>query len=319
MLVVFLLVYCPYALNENEPDYLNAVSLALGLGVCLLHFCNFLVLWLRPQTIRRYPILKRFLRSSLLVDLKDLKGAGQHKLDLMTKNALNLLGKKEREGVLGTHFGRGLHNYSVSGDTVEKSGGFRWTWKRIFDNSAYSEHGLWFSDRLISSNIAQYIVCVYVLIIGISLSRNALENYDEEKAKEQVSDVTAKILDTAVDEGLLNYMLRNFTSVLGSYVQDSERNCTSSSLNDVFDSVCEFGNNSDVVCDPTASVDYLCAFAESTAGNETNLTSLDFTKQLGLLKASGFDVDTLNNTTRNFLDEAASASVDSLYPSSDYM
>jgi hypothetical protein len=160
---------------------------------------------------------------------------------------------------------------------------------------------------------------VYVLIAGIGLSRSALENYDEEGVKEQVSSVTAKILDTAVDEGLLNYMLRNFTSLLGSYVQGSERNCTSGSLKDIFDSVCKFGSNSDVVCDPAASVDYMCAFAESTAGNESSVTSLDFTKQLGLLKASGLDVDTLEHAMSIALDEAASASVDNLYPTSDYM
>ena len=85
-----------------------------------------------------------------MVDRKDLKRAGQVKINQMVKNALQVIGHEDDRRVLGSNFGRGLHNFSASGDEVEKVGGFRWTWRRMFDNSIFERYGIWFSDRLIS-------------------------------------------------------------------------------------------------------------------------------------------------------------------------
>lgn len=77
---------------------------------------------------------------------------------------------------------------------------------------------MWFSNRLISSNIAQYIVSLYILIAGISLTRNALENYDVERAKETISSVSDYVFDTTVDKEILKTILLDFTGLFGLFV-----------------------------------------------------------------------------------------------------
>jgi hypothetical protein len=322
MAITFLFFFIPYkAAGDVRGDgYLYRISLIVGSVACFLHLCNFIVLFVRPQTLRQYPGLKKALRGSLLVDLRDLKRASQHKVKLMTKNAMDLLGENDRGGVLSSHFGRGLHNFAVGGDAIENAGGFKWTWKRIFDNTVFAEYGLWFSTRLISSNIAQCIVSLYVLIAGISLTRNALENYDAERAKETISSVADYIFDTTVDEEILESILSNFTGLFGSFVDGDSFNCSRSLSygKDFFDSVCEVSDDEIITCDPNAGADYLCAFADF-AGNGTGGSEIGVTQKLALLQASGFDVVALQSTLQAALDHAANTSVDSLYPSSDYM
>jgi hypothetical protein len=131
-LAVFCLVVPVYRLKEDVRGkyYLDNTSLIFGAIVMLLHIFNFVVLFFRPETLTKYPIIKRIIRSSRLIDQKDLKKAAQNKINLMVKHALNVLNDSERDNILGSHFGRGLHNFAANVDTVEPSGGFRWTWRK---------------------------------------------------------------------------------------------------------------------------------------------------------------------------------------------
>lgn len=131
---VFVLVVPAYFSNSNvvrAKHLLDTASLVLGIIVMALHFFNFVVLFCRTQTIEKYPRLKRLLRSSRLVDRKDLKHAGQHKVNQIVKNALNIHSQNdERSKILGSHFARALHSFASNVDAVENDGGFRWTWRR---------------------------------------------------------------------------------------------------------------------------------------------------------------------------------------------
>jgi hypothetical protein len=77
----------------------------------------------------------------------------------------------------------------------------------------------------------------------------------------------------------------------------------------------EVSDDKVISCHPDADADYLCAFA----GNGTRGSEIGVTQKLALLQASGFDVVALQSTLQAALDDAAKTSVDSLYPSSDYM
>jgi hypothetical protein len=263
-----------------------------------------------------YPWLKRILRSSLFAGEKRLKHAGAHKIDLLTKNALSVLGERQRVGVLGTHFGRGLHNFAESGENRKMSGGFIWTWTRLLDGRHLRDYGIWFSSRLISSNIAQYCVCIYVLVAGIYLTRNVIENYDEEEAKATISRYTAFVVDTAVDEGVIDAVMVNVTSLIGSFVGDiidqDGFNCSGSDELSGLESACYFASDKEATysCDPDADINYLCMFAKIEAHDE---------QQMAVLQASGFDTNKLESVLRASLDAVGDSYVESLYPSADYM
>lgn len=132
LLAVFGLVVPVYRLSDQSrgEHYLDIASLLLGSIAMLLHLFNFVVLFFRPETLKKFPLIKRIVASSRLVSQKDLKHAAQNKISLMVKHALGVLDVNERGTILGSHFGRGLHNFAVNIDTVERMGGFKWTWQR---------------------------------------------------------------------------------------------------------------------------------------------------------------------------------------------
>jgi hypothetical protein len=131
-LAVSALVIPVYFLKEDVRGeyYLDNTSLIFGAFVMILHIFNFIVLCFRPETLMKYPFIKRVVRSSRLIDQKNLKKAAQIKINLMVKHALDVLGESQRENILGSHFGRGLHNFAANVDKMEPSGGFRWTWRK---------------------------------------------------------------------------------------------------------------------------------------------------------------------------------------------
>lgn len=309
MVFCFLIVAVPYIGREGDEVrgkyYLDNVSLILGLLACALHLCNFLVLTINVETIRGSRFLRWILRGSLLEAERDAKRGGAHKMGLLVQNAFAIVtggGENkpsedlDRRSVLRSHFGRGLERFANSGETLEKTGGFQWTWERIWDRRMSREYGLHYSSRLISSNIAQCIVSLYIIIAGINLTRNVLENFDEDDAKEVISATTRQMLDRAVDDDLLKGLLLNMTSIFSVFLASQSTpegifNCSDVSLNT-----------------------HMCKLVDSVVAK-----SASFEEQLDLYASAGLDVDSMHYEIGLALGEAAEASVDSLYPSSRYM
>jgi hypothetical protein len=63
--------------------------------------------------------------------------------------------------------------------------------EKLFNEELFTQEGIWLSARLISSNVAQFIVNVFVLISGINLSIQASEAYDKEQAKSTAGEYIA--------------------------------------------------------------------------------------------------------------------------------
>jgi hypothetical protein len=186
------------------------------------------------------------------------------------------------------------------------------------DNSVFEKHGIWFSDRLISGNIAQYIVCIYVLIAGIQFTISALENFTEENTKQAFSNYTSFVFNTSNDDGILDYLMANFTGSMGTYLNNEiGNNCSDPGIMnlDAVQSLCQ-SSTSNHSCDPNATTDRICSFAYAATDNQSRY---QLSEQLALLAASGFDVDGMEGAVQIALEEAAENSVDSLYPSSEYM
>lgn len=179
------------------------------------------------------------------------------------------------------------------------------------------EYGIWFSDRLLSGNIAQYIVCLYVLVAGIQFTVYALDNFSEENTKEAFVNYSGYVLNTASSEVILDDFMAYFTEIMGAYVSNYIGNCSDhGSVNmDTIQALCQSSSNNQS-CDTNATTDFLCSFAYAATTNESQH---NVSERLALLSASGFHVGSMGGAVRVALEEAAELSVDSLYPSSEYM
>jgi hypothetical protein len=74
LFVVVLLVVPVFNINGDVrgSGVLATASLLLGVSVMILHLFNFAVLFFLPHSIQKFPRLKKLLRSSRLVDRKNM-------------------------------------------------------------------------------------------------------------------------------------------------------------------------------------------------------------------------------------------------------
>jgi hypothetical protein len=214
----------------------------------------------------------------------------------------------------------------MRGEELEQTGGFEWTWRRIFNNTLLKELGVWFSPRLIASNITQYIVSIYLLLYGVQMTKLAKDNYDVDDARDAVTrGVTKYLFDSTVDEQLLEYVLSNWTGLMSGFISkhSDETGFGCADRNAGFDpgfleTACNFTSGEAFTCDKEAGIDYVCAFAD-LANTTVDEEGPSIQQAMGVLGASGFDVDTMEVTIRSALEQAASNTVGNLYPHSQYM
>jgi hypothetical protein len=320
MFVVAMIVLIPYGTSgvSSDDKYLGVTSLILGMITCSYHLSHMLSLLLPASWVKRYPRVMGWLVSSTINAERHVKHAAAHKLAIMTQNALDIVIVNDREHVMKTHFGQALHAYSTFGKKYEKIGGLIWCWKRIYSREAFKMDGLWISTRLIAANIAQYIVSLYTMLVGIRLTKHAADNYNIEAAKSYSQGILDRIMSRAVDEDLATGFSTDVSNLVGDFLWKAtvpgDLGCgnASQSAEEVAGSFCESVSGF-FQCDQTVDVNYLCPLVESVG-----LDGFD-SERLGFLNASGFDVDFLLQTAKANLQLAADDSVDSLYPSEKYM
>ncbi|KAL3903454.1 MAG: hypothetical protein SGILL_010439, partial [Bacillariaceae sp.] len=165
-------------------------------------------------------------------------------------------------------------------------------------------------------NIAQYIVCVYVLIAGIQFSRYLLEEYSKEGAKNYIHNLTENFFEPHDNQEVVDIFMSNMNYYVGSYLADSNNNCTESDIlsAEEVESLCDLDAGF-YACETSASSKYICTFAHAVSENSTQY---EIEHQLALLAGAGFNVSGLEESAIHALEEAADASVDSLYPSHEY-
>lgn len=202
-----------------------------------------------------------------------------------------------------------------------------WTWEKIFNGELFHQEGIWLSARLVSSNVAQFIVTIFVLVAGIRLSQTASEEYSKDQAKTTAAEYITLLFDTSVNSELSSNLVANISSHFSDFLYSTgqsgvlEGQCNSSvlqgDLGDLGQSTCDLIGGL-YECDSISSVDYLCALAQQT-GNATISSAEENLLNLGLLNASGLDVETILAASKAALHLAAESSVDSLYPAEKYM
>jgi len=245
----------------------------------------------------------------------------------MTKNAIAIAESKDEDAVVGSYFGQGLMRFSKKGG-YKKVGGFSWTWARIFDRTLFTEDGIWLSARLLSSNVAQFLVSVFVILAGTNLCLTAFREYDIERAKEVANEYIGLVFDTSVDQELVTNVVLEAAGQFSTFLsetQGSSFNGNQCSDHSLHQSVIWLGLEACTLeggfyqCDPSSNFDYLCSLAGQQASDFDTVNSQEQLINLGFLKASGLDVDAIVNTTTAAIQQAAESSIDSLYPAEAYM
>ena len=301
--------------------YLPTVSMVLGIVVCVLHLCHVIVLILPEnwmQWTRHSFLLEHSFGSGVVLAESNIKQAGAWKLNRMTANALDLAEHKDPDAVLETHFGQSLLAFSRAGKKFKEAGGFLWTWRRIFSGEAFRKEGIWLSARLLASNMAQFIVSLFVLIAGIGFTQRVNEHYDVDAAKNLAGDYMALLFNRSVSDELVEQLAANYSLILTEYISNSssyDETCATVSYANVSQAGCELVGGY-FTCDPEGSDSYICTLLDYSANSTSDVDGL---LALGLLNASGLDADRLVEASEAALQAAADASVDSLYPAQKYM
>ena len=316
-----------YEFQESDPDvkytaFLGAVFIFM---VILLHIVNMFVICLKPETIEKIPFINIVLGVALLGDVKDLKQGGQYKVNEMVNNALDMHSMEtDKNRVLSTHYAKGLHNYAASRDKTETVGGLAWSWRQIISNDMSKKHGIWFYDRLIASNITQYIICVFVLLFGIALTNEAGVNFNPENARETMSAYTDVALNLTSHSSVTDEIMFEITDTMGGFIQNFTLGngvglttlCPSSNLLAITNGVIDIASSNGT--GQLSPFDAMCAFVE-LSGNQALEDAAGLDMQLQLLDAAGIDLFSVEDQAKEVIDEATSDAIDNLYPAEKYM
>ena len=302
--------------NKSSDFLLNNASLILGLVAALLHLHHAYEILATTRKAKIFESTRKWVpRNTVFAETK-IKRAAARKVAMMTKNALDIVKMKDKDHVINTHYGQALQMYAKHGRKYAKAGGFKWAWKRIAGRKSFASDGIWLPARFVASNIAQYIVSLYILLYGMYLTRQVMDNYDSEKAKATLEDLVDVAFDTTVDEDMVSGLTANISSIIAKYMiyqsDSADFGCSgfNATADEILKSYCS-NTTGRLLCDRNASVNYLCPVLSSP--------SLPFAQQIALLGGSGLDEEFLESVARESLEQAAEESVNSLYPSERYM
>lgn len=319
--------------NDSGDVVLTNASLAAGIITASMHFQHaYLLLSSHGGTLHRIGrLIPRGGPSSPFQSFKTWIGASNNavfaevkikksaacKLVTMTQNALDVALVKDKEAIITSHYGQALQAYSKMGRTYVEAGGFTWAWRRMLGRKSFADAGIWLPVRFVAGNVAQYIVAIYTLFAGISLTKYVSENYDADEASEKVNSYLGLVIQTIVDDEGVQALSNQITSLIGSYMVSQSAyanyNCDSfaAGAGEVIEAHCgDISNWSSPLC-MRNTTDFLCALVSSQ--------SLSVQQQSSLLQASGFNKTFLEDAVRSSLHKAIDGTVRSLYPTDKYM
>lgn len=184
MSVVFFMTFLLYHYSNaaRGKGYLDNIYLGLEIAVLICHLMNFLVIVFGSKRLEQVPLIASLIAPSSLVNLRDLKHARNFKLQRLTKNALDIVRSNTNHPKENVHsnFSYKLFRFACLEQVTEKAGGLFWAWKCIWNCQFATQEGVMFSSRLVSSNITQYTVVLYICIAAIQMERLWSKLYHQE-------------------------------------------------------------------------------------------------------------------------------------------
>lgn len=333
LLLVLLPVYTEVdpATDRGENRVLYLASVVFGLVTCLFCLARAAELYFSAYQLEEFrsylPSFDHPILRSTVSEERSVKQATARKLSQMTRNALKVNKLKNPDSIINTHYGQALKSYETEArnpaNTVT-AGGFLWTWKKLLGKGDdFAKVGIWVPARMISSNLAQYVVALYLLLGGIYLTNYLANEYDIEWAKRHFGAYVDRSIMSAADSELVEEATANVTAIFGQYLQAAsaggaiDLGCRNNGLDaeELLESHCANVDGS-ILCDQSSSdLNYLCPIVADPAGWE----SLNETSRMALMNASGVSANLISDTIAAAAREATSRSVDTLYPAEKYM
>lgn len=330
---VLMMVTLPYFfLREGmnaEHKLLHKLSLMYGVITCGMHLNNLLVLVLSPAYMKsvqkRSPTAYKMLTGPSVNDM-NLRRAASRKMARMTQHALELIHRDEssRCSSRKSTYGQALQKFSDDGVRFARNGGFWWSWRGYFcEKCNLQEEGIWTPERMIASNVAQYVVVFYVVAASTMLLATVSENYGVQMVSESLLDELQRSIEAQLgDTGdSVRHLVSNITSLLDQVLPmmteaGVESVCSNaSSAQEVLMSYCTTDLSGQTTCAPDAPVNYLCPFLS----NSSRELDMDPESAHALLAGAGFNVTALMESAYNRSQNVVESGVSVFYPAERHM
>lgn len=98
-----------------------------------------------------------------------IKQAAAYKLNTLVTNARDIHRRVSTNKVFVTYFGRGLSTYALQGTQYVKTGGLFWFWRRVHNQTIFYKEGIFYSARLIASNLSQCFISIFIVVFGAKI------------------------------------------------------------------------------------------------------------------------------------------------------
>lgn len=324
---IFVLVYGNASTREPGDakylKYMALVSKTLSFFTAYFHLCHFVTIVFRKVDFEKSKWGRRLGLATLQREVH-VKTAGAHKLNILVGNAAQLMDSQSPSSIFKTYFGQGLSAFSVNGVSKEKTGGVTWLWRRVYDKSIFEKEGIWYSTRLVASNVAQLCVCLFILILGITVVQQVKENFGIEQVKAEVNAFVDTIIDTSISSATTTAAATELTSSFSAYLAEADAggllglNCSGQNASTFISSI-------DALCRQDESGLYDCSGIQSSQESlcaiiqNPQLAEQDPAAMYQLMELSGFNTSAFETMVKSQLHNAVNESVDSLYPEEEYM
>ena len=211
-LTLFFPIYFGIGDSRNQV-YLRIVALVLGVLTALVR-------WLVIFS-RRYP---RFFGgnlmpgSSLKSEIKS-KRASAFKLARMQTNAGKLYSDLKEDDVVKTYFGMILNNFAKLKPEYQPVGGLVYTWRGLRAGNLLGEEGIFYPSHIVFANVSQFLVCMFVLWLGIDSTIKARDGWiPPDKLEDEVTSQIEMLITTVADKALVEKAVGGIILRVVSYV-----------------------------------------------------------------------------------------------------
>lgn len=246
-----------------------------------------------------------------------LKQAGKAKTEALVSNAMELHLTKDVKTATGSHLGQVLLNYAYFGNLKsERIGGFVWTWSRIWNGDLFKKEGFWFSGRLVSINVAQFFLSIFILAGGLIIT--VLLTRDYQPPSNPIEQLFGILFNLSPQLENLNTVIGQVSTSAANFVTSSIQ--TTSNLLDCPENVAnELWANCTVDnwdgCFELGQ-DWLCSVVGYTKAAGVDAA---WEVQAGLLERAGLTMDDITNSSTLALATQSREAVQTLYPTEKYM
>lgn len=292
--------------DDIVSSILVTLSLTLGGTVAVLNVMEAVSLtcfrgsqWIIPDGIRTEELLQK---------------ASQQKLNRMVENAQTLHQAEISNAAIVSHTGQALLNYAKYGNAASETvGGIGWSWSRIFSLEIFGREGMWFSNRLISVNVAQFLLSGFIVAMGLAGTILVTENY--EPPDTAFNAVLDQLFNVQVDVDRLAEVTQTVSSAVSNFIVDETpvQSFDCPSLSEPVD--CS-GFDSLGDCVDARGTSWLCTVVDYTMENGPNASSAS---QEGLLRGAGLNLPMINRTSADALLQSGQDAIQTLYPTEKYM